>query len=79
METEKEVPGKPEDNVPEEYHEFLGLILSKEPTKPPPHRHQDHQIPLQPSTTPPYEPLRPLSEDKKRALKDYIDTVKDLG
>jgi predicted aspartyl protease len=73
-ETEKEVPGKPEDIVPKEYHEFLEVFASKEPTKPPPHRHQDHRIPLQPGTTPPYEPLRPLSEDKMHAFKDYIDT-----
>ena len=38
-ETEKEVPGKPEDIVPKEYHEFLGVFTTKEPTKPPPHRH----------------------------------------
>jgi hypothetical protein len=78
-ETEKEVPGKPEDIVPKEYHEFLGVFASKEPTEPPPHRHQDHRIPLQPGTTPPYEPLRPLSEDKMHALKDYIDTNEKRG
>jgi hypothetical protein len=38
-ETAKEVPGKPEDIVPKEYHEFLGVFASTEPTKPPPDRH----------------------------------------
>jgi hypothetical protein len=37
-ETGKEVPGKPEDIVPKEYHEFLGVFASKEPTEPPPYR-----------------------------------------
>jgi hypothetical protein len=37
-ETEKELPGKPEDIVPEEYHEFLGVFANKEPTEPPPYR-----------------------------------------
>jgi hypothetical protein len=45
-ETEKEVPGKPEDIVPKEYHEFLGVFASQVPTELPPHRHQDHQIAL---------------------------------
>jgi hypothetical protein len=78
-ESEKEVPGKPEDIVPKDYHEFLGVFTSKEPTEPPPHRQQDHRIPLQPGATPPYEPLRPLSEDKMHALKDYIDTNEKRG
>jgi hypothetical protein len=78
-ETEKEVLGKPEDIVPKEYHEFWGVFASKEPTEPPPHRHQDHRIPLQPGTTPPYEPLCPLSEDKMHALKNYIDTNEKRG
>jgi hypothetical protein len=78
-ETEKELPGKPEDIIPKEYHEFLGVFASKESTKPPPYRHQDHRIPLQSGMTPPYEPLCPLSEDKMHALQDYIDTNEKRG
>jgi hypothetical protein len=78
-ETEKEVLGKPEDIVPKEYHEFLGVFASREPTEPPPHRHQDHRIPLQPGATPPYEPLCPLIEDKMHALKNYIDINEKRG
>jgi hypothetical protein len=78
-ETEKEVSGKPEDIVPKEYHEFLGVFASTEPTEPQPHRHQDHRITLRPGTTPPYELLRPFSEDKMRALKDYIGSGEKRG
>jgi hypothetical protein len=53
--------------------------MSKESTELPPYRHQDHRIPLQPGTTPPYEPLHQLSEDKMHALKDYIDTNEKGG
>jgi len=30
-----------------EYHEFLPVLTKKEPMTPPPHRTQDHQIPLE--------------------------------
>jgi hypothetical protein len=33
--TEKEVPRKPEDIVPKEYDEFLGVFASKDPTEQP--------------------------------------------
>jgi hypothetical protein len=73
------VPGKSEGIVPEEYHEFLGEFTNKEPTEPPRHRQLDHQISLQLGATSPYEPLRPLSEDKMHALKDYIDTNEECS
>jgi hypothetical protein len=78
-ETEKDVAGKPEDIVPKEYREFLGVFASKEPTEPLPYRHQDHRIPLQPSTILPYKLLRLLSEDMMHAFKDYIDTNEKYG
>jgi hypothetical protein len=78
-ETEKKVPAKLEDIVLEEYHEFLGVFASKEPTEPLPHRHQHQRIPLQPGSTLPYKLLRPLSEDKMYTLKDYIDTNEKCG
>ena len=43
--------------IPLEYHEFLEVFTKKEPTAPPPHRTQDHHIPLEKGKTPPYEPL----------------------
>ena len=62
-----------EEIVPPEYHNYLEVFVHKEPTEPPKHRRQDHQIPLEPGTTPPYEPLRPLDERKMKALKEYLD------
>jgi len=41
---------------------------------PPSHRTQDHHIPLEERKTPPYEPLRPLNEEKMKALREYLET-----
>jgi len=38
---------KPHQVIPTEYHEFLPVFTEKEPTTPPPHRTQDHHIPLE--------------------------------
>jgi len=38
-----------------------------------PHCPQDHHIPLEEDKTPLYEPLRPLNEEKMKALKEYLD------
>jgi len=43
--------------IPPEYHEFLDVFTEQEPTTPPPHRTQDHHIPLEEEKAPPYEPL----------------------
>jgi len=59
--------------IPPEYHEFLDVFTEQEPTTPPPHRTQDHHIPLEEGKTPPYEPLRPLNDEKIKALKEYLD------
>ena len=78
-ETEKETSKTNEEIIPKEYQDFLGVFTSKEATKPPAHRQQDHRIPLQPDTTPPYEPLRPLNAEKMQALREYIDTNEKRG
>jgi len=46
---------------------------------PPPHRTQDHHIPLEEGKTPPYEPLRPLNEEKMKALEEYLDVNEKRG
>jgi len=43
--------------IPPEYYEFLDVFTEQEPTIPPPHRTQDHHIPLEEGKTPPYETL----------------------
>ena len=40
---------------------------------------QDHHIPLEEGKTPPYEPLRPLNEDKMKALREYLETNEKRG
>jgi len=61
------------------YQEFLKVFTEKEPTAPLPHRTYDHHIPLEEGKTPPYEPLRPLNEEKKEALKEYLEVNEKRG
>jgi len=70
---------KPHQTIPTEYHKFLPVFTEKEPTTPPPHRTQDHHIPLEKGKTPPYEPLQPLNDKKMKALKEYLDTNEKWG
>ena len=46
---------------------------------PPPHCTHDHHIPLEEGKTPPYEPLRPLNEEKMKALREYLETNEKQG
>jgi len=69
----KETSNNSNNSIPPEYHEFLEVYTEKEPTAPAPHRTQDHHIPLEEAKTPPYEPLRPLNEDKIKALREYLE------
>jgi len=65
--------------IPPEYHEFLDVFTEQEPMTPPPHRTQDHHIPLEEGKTPLYEPLRPLNEDKMKALREYLEVNEKRG
>jgi len=65
--------------IPPEYHKFLEVFTAKEPTAPPPHRTQDHHIPLGKGKTPPYEPLQPLNNEKMKALEEYLDINEKQG
>jgi len=44
-----------------------------------PHRTQDHHIPLEIGKRPPYEPLRPLNEDKIKPLREYLEINEKRG
>jgi len=65
--------------IPPEYHKFLEVFTEKEPTAPPPHHVQDHHIPLEKGKMPPYEPLRPLNEEKMKTLKEYLEINEKQG
>jgi len=65
--------------IPPEYHEVLEVFTKKEPTAPLPHRVQNHHIPLEEGKIPPYEPLRPLNEEKMKALKEYLEVNEKRG
>jgi len=68
-----------ENPIPPEYHKFLEVFTEKEPTAPLPHRTRDHHIPLEEGKTSPYEPLRPLNEEKMKALKEYLEVNEKWG
>jgi len=65
--------------IPPEYHKFLEVFTGKVPTASPPHRTHDHHIPLEEGKTPPYESLRPLNEEKMKALKEYPEVNEKRG
>jgi len=75
----KETSKTSKNPVPPEYHEFIEVFTEKEATAPPPHRTQDHHIPLEEGKTPLYEPLQPLNEEKMKALKEYLDVNEKRG
>jgi len=75
----KETSRTSKNPIPLEYHEFLDVFAKQEPATPPPHRMQDHHIPLEEGKTPPYEPLQPLNEDKMKALREYLEINKKRG
>jgi len=68
-----------ENPIPLEYHKFLEVFTETEPTATPPHHSHDHHIPLEEGKTPPYEPLRPLNEEKMKALKEYLEVNEKQG
>jgi len=68
-----------ENPIPLEYHKFLEVFTEKETTAPPPHCTHDHHIPLEEGKTPLYEPLRPLNEEKMKALKEYLEVNEKWG
>jgi len=74
----KETSNDSNNSIPPEYDEFLEVFTEKEPTAPPPHRTQNHHIPLEEGRTPRYEPLRPLNEDKMKALREYLEIKEKL-
>ena len=55
------------------YHEFTDLFSKKEVDILPPHRPYDHQIPLKPSTTPPFSFIYFMSPTELKVLRKYID------
>jgi hypothetical protein len=59
--------------IPPEYHEFADLFSKKESDKLPPHRSYDHQIPLEPGSTPPFGTIYKMSPVELEAARKYIE------
>jgi hypothetical protein len=62
----------PASSIPPEYVDFADVFSKESASALPPRRPYDHQIPLEPGTTPPFGPLYPLSEIELKALDEYI-------
>ncbi len=69
----------PATKVPNHYHEFLKAFDQAEADKLPPHRDCDHEIKLQPGTTPPHGPLYGMSEDELIVLRKFLQENLDKG
>ncbi|KAJ6436324.1 mRNA 3 end-processing YTH1 [Purpureocillium lavendulum] len=69
----------PATKVPHHYHEFLKVFDQSEADKLPPHRDCDHEIQLQPGTTPPHGPLYSMSEDELVVLRKFLQENLDKG
>jgi len=69
----------PATKVPKHYHESLRVFDQSEADKLPPHRDCDHEIKLQPGTTPPHGPLYGMSEDELLVLRKFLQENLDKG
>ncbi|KAM4067807.1 reverse transcriptase (RNA-dependent DNA polymerase) [Hirsutella rhossiliensis] len=69
----------PATKVPQHYHEFLKAFDQSEADKLPPHRDCDHEIELQPGTTPPHGPLYGMSQDELLVLRKFLQENLDKG
>ena len=58
--------------IPPEYHEYAELFSDKETEKLPPHRPYNHQIPLEPGSTPPFGTIYSMSPTELETLRKYI-------
>ncbi|KID93909.1 retrotransposon nucleocapsid protein, partial [Metarhizium majus ARSEF 297] len=69
----------PATKVPKHYHEYLKVFDQAEADKLPPHREYDHEIKLQPGTTPPHGPLYGISEDELIILRKFLQENLNKG
>lgn len=65
--------------VPEKYHEFLDIFSPDEVKWLPDHRPYDINIELEDGKTPPFGPIYSLSQDKQKALFEYIEHNLEKG
>lgn len=61
------------DQIPSDYHDYADVFSKARAHRLPPSRPYDHQIHLQPGTTPPYGPVYRLSELELESLREFID------
>lgn len=70
------VPTDPLPLLPDRLKDFANVFSKSESDKLPPHRPYDHEIPLEPSTTPPISGLYLMTREEllvlKRSLEDWL-------
>lgn len=69
----------PATKVPSHYHRHLRAFDQSEADTLPPHRDCDHEIKLQPDTTPPHGPLYSMSEDELLVLRKFLKENLEKG
>jgi len=66
-------------HVPEVFHSFLDVFRKSSADKLPEHRPFDHQIKLQPGTTPDFGKVYSLTQAEQKALREYLDEMLSKG
>src|SRR6266550_2361128 len=67
------------EDLPEQYREYASVFSEEEINKLPEHSPWDHEINLIEGTTPPYGPIYPMSENKLKVLREYLDKQLETG
>ena len=63
----------PSNLVPSQYHDFLPLFTKKGADKLPPHRHDNHEIPLEADKKPPMGPMYSMSATELQEIRKWIE------
>jgi len=69
----------PLGKVPEEFREYIGIMGKEAAESLPSHRPYNCQIKLQEGSTPPWEPIYPLSEEELRVLREWLKEMERTG
>jgi len=69
----------PLDRVPEEFHEYVGVMGKELADALPEHRPYDCKIDLREGETAPWGPIYPLSEAELQALREWLKEMERTG
>ena len=69
----------PEERVPPEFQQFLGIMSKEAAEALPKHRPYDCKIDLQEGSQPPWGPIYPLSETELQTLREWLKEMEKTG